>query len=168
MTKYKVVKPGARYRHVGNGVWRIYSIANDRKKTGKLTTDKKKWAKQPHKLDFQGIDTSGACKIKRLPKKKTGVTTIIHNKGWITEKSNGEVREVTKVKSIKKTEDGYIIKRIDGSLIEAVKGDYDESDIKNVRSGSVIGEYSTDKAYKLVLGFSPDYIEKRISSLKRK
>lgn len=60
MKKYKVVKPGSKYHHVGGGIWRIYSIANDRKRTGKTTTDKRKWAKRPHKLDFKGVDTKGS------------------------------------------------------------------------------------------------------------
>lgn len=75
--KYGTVKPGSKYRHVGKGVWRIYSISNDRKRTGKTTADKKKWAKQPHKLDFKGIDTKGS-KVKKTVatkgKEPTGIS----------------------------------------------------------------------------------------------
>ncbi len=67
--KYGTVKPGSKYRHVGKGVWRIYSISNDRKRTGKTTTDKKKWAKQPHKLDFKGVDTKRTTKAAQKIKK---------------------------------------------------------------------------------------------------
>lgn len=70
MKKYKVVNPGSKYRHVGKGVWRIYSISKDRQRTGKTTEDFKKWGKQPHKLDYKGIDTKGS-KVKKTTKKQT-------------------------------------------------------------------------------------------------
>ncbi len=81
MKKYGEVKPGSKYHHVGKGAWRIYSISKDRQRTGKTTTDKKKWAKRPHKLDYMGVDTSGAC-----PMKKPSIKTE-HNKYFIP-KSN--------------------------------------------------------------------------------
>jgi hypothetical protein len=43
--------------HKGAGNWVKYSIENDRKRTGKVTTDIKKWREAPHKLDFMGKDT---------------------------------------------------------------------------------------------------------------
>jgi hypothetical protein len=43
--------------HKGAGNWVKYSIENDRKRTGKVTTDIKKWREAPHKLDFVGKDT---------------------------------------------------------------------------------------------------------------
>lgn len=69
--KYGTVKPNAKYHHVGKGVWRIYSIKSDAKRTGKVTTDIKKWRRQPHKLDYKGIDTKGSrIKKKTAPKVK--------------------------------------------------------------------------------------------------
>jgi len=53
------------------------------KKTGKLTTDKKRWAKRPHKLDFKGMDTSGSCPIPKVtakPKKATPRKSILTKK----------------------------------------------------------------------------------------
>lgn len=73
MTKYKEIKPNAKYHHVGKGVWLKYNKAADAKRTGKVTSDIKKWRRQPHKLDYKGIDTKGVVKGK--PKKPTGDLT---------------------------------------------------------------------------------------------
>lgn len=66
--KYGTVKPNAKYHHVGKGVWRIYSIKSDARRTGKVTMDIKKWRRQPHKLDYKGIDTKGASR--KAPKRE--------------------------------------------------------------------------------------------------
>jgi hypothetical protein len=55
--KYGEISQTAKYMHKGKGEWVKYSIENDRKRTGKVTTDIKKWREAPHKLDFQGKDT---------------------------------------------------------------------------------------------------------------
>jgi len=72
MKKYGEIKPGSKYHHVGKNVWRIYSISNDRKRTGKTTADFKKWGKQPHKWDYKGVDTKGSteARAKRTKEKK--------------------------------------------------------------------------------------------------
>ena len=54
--KYGKVVDNAKYFHVGKGEWRKYSLKNDSQFTGKMTDDKKEWMKQPHKLDYRGID----------------------------------------------------------------------------------------------------------------
>ena len=55
--KYGEISQSAKYMHKGSGNWVKYSIENDRKRTGKTTTDIKKWREAPHKLDFEGKDT---------------------------------------------------------------------------------------------------------------
>ena len=78
--KYGQVIESAKYLHKGKGEWVKYSLANDRKRTGKTTTDIKKWRRQPNKLDYKGIDTRGSkgksevVKKKVVPKKKTSLT----------------------------------------------------------------------------------------------
>jgi hypothetical protein len=63
--KYGSISDTAKYMHKGTGNWVKYSIENDRKRTGKVTTDIKKWRAAPHKLDFAGKDTKEAKKAKR-------------------------------------------------------------------------------------------------------
>lgn len=64
--KYGSISDTAKYMHKGTGNWVKYSIENDRKRTGKVTTDIKKWRAVPHKLDFVGKDTKEAgTKAKR-------------------------------------------------------------------------------------------------------
>jgi len=65
MKRYGEIKPNSKYHHVGKGVWRIYSVKSDAKRTGKVTTDIKKWRRQPHKLDYKGIDTKGSVKKRK-------------------------------------------------------------------------------------------------------
>jgi len=60
--KYGEISQAAKYMHKGKGNWVKYSIENDRKRTGKTTTDIKKWREAPHKLDFKGKDTTGSGK----------------------------------------------------------------------------------------------------------
>ena len=55
--KYGSLKDEEKYFHLGKGNWRKYSLSNDKKRTGKLAQSKEEWRQQPHKLDFQGIDT---------------------------------------------------------------------------------------------------------------
>ena len=58
--KYGEIVDNAKYHHAGKGNWIRYTLANDRKRTGKVTTDVKKWRKQPHKFDMKGVDTKGS------------------------------------------------------------------------------------------------------------
>jgi len=94
MKKYKEVKPGSKYHHVGAGVWRIYLIKNDRKRTGKTTEDKKKWGKQPHKWDYKGIDTKGGAVKKRKPNAR------ISDKKTVIVKGEKYSIDISKVKSL--------------------------------------------------------------------
>jgi len=60
--KYGSIQDNVKYLHKGKGNWVKYSLANDRKRTGKVTSSLKEWRRQPHKLDYKGIDTKGAGK----------------------------------------------------------------------------------------------------------
>lgn len=60
--KYGEISQASKYMHKGKGNWVKYSIENDRTRTGKVTTDIKKWREAPHKLDFKGKDTAGSGK----------------------------------------------------------------------------------------------------------
>ncbi len=64
--KYGSIENAAKYMHKGAGNWVKYSIENDRKRTGKVTTDIKKWRETPHKLDFVGKDTKEAGKKAKI------------------------------------------------------------------------------------------------------
>lgn len=70
ISKYGSVVDNAKYFHAGKGVWRRYTLANDRKRTSKLTTSKIVWRKSPRKWDMQGIDTK-ATTAKSTTKPKT-------------------------------------------------------------------------------------------------
>lgn len=86
--KYGSIQDNSKYHHVGKGVWRKYSIKNDKKRTGKVTTSLDRWAKQPHKLDFRGKDTKESKKtlsvsmIKKpsKPKRRIAKTQKIEHK----------------------------------------------------------------------------------------
>lgn len=86
--KYGEIVPNAKYQHKGKGNWVKYSLKNDKKRTGKTTTDIKKWRKQPHKLDYKGIDTKESKKkfaISQLkpsgtPKRRTEKTVKLQHK----------------------------------------------------------------------------------------
>lgn len=55
--KYGQVVDNAKYFHKGKGEWHKYSLENDKKRTGSVTSDITAWRQRPNKLDFQGIDT---------------------------------------------------------------------------------------------------------------
>jgi hypothetical protein len=82
--KYGEINDSSKYMHKGNGEWVKYVIANDKKKTGKVTTDLKKWREQPQKLDYMGKDTkaegrklsTGGLKTPSKPAGRTGKTHI--------------------------------------------------------------------------------------------
>lgn len=58
--KYGEIVDSAKYEHRGKGNWVRYSMKRDATRTGKTTTDIKKWRTRPHKLDFKGKDTKGS------------------------------------------------------------------------------------------------------------
>lgn len=68
--KYGAVVDNAKYFHAGKGIWRRYTLANDRKRTSKLTTSKVIWRKSPRKWDMEGIDTK-VPSTKKSTKPKT-------------------------------------------------------------------------------------------------
>lgn len=79
----------AKYYHAGGGNWVRRSKDADRKRTGKVTTDVKKWRRQPHKFDLRGVDTKGS----RVTKPKKKVKPLPNYNRIATEFKN----EVTKV-----------------------------------------------------------------------
>jgi len=89
--KYGSVQDNVKYLHKGKGNWVKHSLANDRKRTGKLTNDIKEWRRQPHKLDYKGIDTNEAgktpTKIKSKPKISSSAGRI-KNVGKLSGRSN--------------------------------------------------------------------------------
>lgn len=59
--KYGEIVDSAKYHFKGKKLgWYRYSLKNDAKRTGKTTTDIKKWRRTPHRLDYKGIDTKGS------------------------------------------------------------------------------------------------------------
>ncbi len=106
--KYGSVQDNVKYLHKGKGNWVKYSLANDRKRTGKLTSDIKEWRRQPHKLDYMGIDTKESGKTPTTTKSKPKISSSvgrIKNVGKLsgrTKKSNLRNLSTSVVKSIAK------------------------------------------------------------------
>jgi hypothetical protein len=74
VSKYGSIVDNAKYFHIGKGEWRKYSLENDKKRTGSVTTDMNAWRRRPNKLDFQGIDTKQGPS--KRPSKKFSVSQI--------------------------------------------------------------------------------------------
>jgi hypothetical protein len=64
-SKYGGVSDNEKYYHIGKGVWRKWSLANDSTRTGRLAGSREEWGEQPHKLDWQGIDTKKSASGKK-------------------------------------------------------------------------------------------------------
>lgn len=70
--KYKgQIVDSAKYYHTGRGNWVRRSKEADARRTGKVTTDIKKWRRRPHKYDLKGVDTKGSCPKKKKTKPVT-------------------------------------------------------------------------------------------------
>ena len=123
--KYGVVKPGSKYHHVGNKVWRIYLIKNDRKRTGETTEDKKKWGKQPHKWDYKGVDTKRS-KVVRTVKKPINVLYIL---GDFNERIMSVEFEIVKRDKVRGIE---LLKLVDGTT------QWVKSGVREIRGGKII------------------------------
>lgn len=66
VAKYGEISASDRYYHIGKGVWKKYSLENDRKRTGKIATTREERDNKPHKFDWPGVDTKAASKkVKR-------------------------------------------------------------------------------------------------------
>ncbi len=59
LRKYGKIIDSRRYYYGGSNNWILYSKVKDAQRTGNVTTDKKVWAKRPHKYDYEGLDTKG-------------------------------------------------------------------------------------------------------------
>jgi len=105
--KYGSISDTAKYMHKGSGNWVKYSIENDRKRTGKVTTDIKKWRAAPHKLDYKGIDT-----------KEAGKTPIKSLKTSVTEKP----RKTVKRKVVERRVDTIPCEKVMSKLTPTAKG----------------------------------------------
>ncbi|MFA6887329.1 MAG: hypothetical protein WCQ65_10210 [Fermentimonas sp.] len=71
--KYGEVPDSAKFVHKGKGLWVRYSLANDKRRTGNVTEDIKKWRRQPNKYDYKGIDTASVKKAGEVKKRKVAV-----------------------------------------------------------------------------------------------
>lgn len=81
VSKYGSIVDNAKYFHIGKGEWRKYSLENDKKRTGSVTTDMNAWRRRPHKLDFQGIDTADGKKGS-VKKAKQATSKSVHAKTY--------------------------------------------------------------------------------------
>ncbi|WP_048052953.1 hypothetical protein [Methanosarcina mazei] len=63
--KFGSIADNTKYYHRGNGVWSIYTISEDRKKTGKIATNPKHWKSEPWRWDLKKIDTKEGLTLKR-------------------------------------------------------------------------------------------------------
>lgn len=72
-------------------------------------------------------------------------------------------KDVCKVEKKERTEEGYLLTLVGGSIEELSEEDYDEDDIKRVRKGCTIGIWTNIEKTGLCIGYSSDYIEKTLS-----
>ncbi|MCK9575914.1 MAG: DUF3560 domain-containing protein [Clostridia bacterium] len=79
--KYGEVPDSAKFVHKGKGLWVRYSLANDKKRTGNVTEDIKKWRRQPNKYDYKGIDTAS---VKKAVTKNRTVKKIVQKPKFST------------------------------------------------------------------------------------
>ena len=75
--KYGTVEDRVKYMHKGKGNWVRYSLKNDKKRTGNVTTDLKKWRRQPNKYDYKGIDTKESGKTQTTTKSKPKISSSV-------------------------------------------------------------------------------------------
>ncbi len=76
-------------------------------------------------------------------------------------------KDIFKIAKKEKIEDGCLLTSIDGHEWEFYGGDrwakeYDDDDLARLKKGSVAGQWVSQGALKLCVGFSPDYIEKTL------
>lgn len=86
--KFGSVRDSTKYYHRGNGIWSIYKIAEDRRRTGKITTSIKKWKAEPWRWDLAKIDTKEGLVIKgktaKRFQKKRNLSTSTTQKNLFT------------------------------------------------------------------------------------
>ena len=68
--KFGTISDSKHYYHRGNGVWSVYAISEDRKKTGKITSNKKKWKAEPWRYDLRKVDTKEGLVKRKVKAKK--------------------------------------------------------------------------------------------------
>lgn len=80
--KFGSISDNKHYYHRGNGIWSIYSIPEDRKKTGRVTSNSHKWKMEPWRWDLKKIDTKEGLTIKRneVKVKKPKRSKLSHTK----------------------------------------------------------------------------------------
>jgi hypothetical protein len=72
INKFGNIKDNIKYYHRGNGIWSMYIISEDRKKTGKIAKNVKQWKAEPWRYDLKKIDTKeGLVKAPGKSKLKT-------------------------------------------------------------------------------------------------
>ena len=85
INKFGSISDNTKYYHRGNGIWSIYTISEDRRKTGKIAPDSKHWSSEPWRWDLKKIDTEEGLTIKR---KIVSERKPRHNKSQKTKQKN--------------------------------------------------------------------------------
>lgn len=96
VSKYGSIVDNAKYFHKGKGEWRKYSLENDKKRTGSVTTDMNAWRRRPNKLDFQGIDTADGKKGS-VKKAKQATSKSAHAKTKKSKFDSAEKKEANRI-----------------------------------------------------------------------
>lgn len=70
--KFGQISDNKKYYHRGAGIWSVYQISEDRKKTGRIAKDSKHWKSEPFRYDLPKVDTKAGLTVKRaiVPQKK--------------------------------------------------------------------------------------------------
>jgi hypothetical protein len=85
INKFGSISDNTKYYHRGNGIWSIYTISEDRRKTGKIAPDTQHWHSEPWRWDLKKIDTEEGLTIKR---KIVSERKPRHNKNQKTKQKN--------------------------------------------------------------------------------